>query len=170
MNRLQMPVWLLPLCAVLCLLFSGCGGGTSASSQAAGSSASSQSVQPLPPPGQDGGVTMTASFQRADGGVLSDGSVCLAAGELSQIYPLDSRGALQAPGLPREGTLWLTLFDTGGQELCRTSLLFSTGAVIDASTDQEGAGYVILKEDTEEISLIFTLSGGYLQCALRLGD
>ena len=37
------------------------------------------------------------------------------------------------------------------------------------STDQEGVGYVILRSDTKEVNLIFTLrEGGFLQCSLLL--
>lgn len=51
----------------------------------------------------------------------------------------------------------------------RTEVHVSTGAVIDASTDQEGVGYVILRSDTKEVNLIFTLrEGGFLQCSLLL--
>ena len=74
-------------------------------------------------------------------------------------------------GLSRQEGLQLCLMDPESRELGRTEVHVSTGAVIDASTDQEGVGYVILRSDTKEVNLIFTLrEGGFLQCSLLLAS
>lgn len=112
---------------------------------------------------------MAASFRRPGGQALARGSVRISIGANSRSYPLDENGELRLAGLPREGALLLTLFGQGEQELGNMAVAFSTGAVIDASTDRAGAGYVVVREDTAEVALEFTLcGGGRLRCALLL--
>ena len=48
------------------------------------------------------------------------------------------------------------------------TLHFSTGAVIDASTDETGDGYVTTRADTQAVALQFTVGAAGMQCALRL--
>lgn len=119
-------------------------------------------------PSKDG-VSVEASFRQEDGGPLGESTVRVSSGENSADYPLDARGSLTVSGLPRSGTLTLTVLD--GQEQVRgaTNLIFSEGAVIDASTDGKGDGHITLKQDTREIALAFLLKNdGTILCALRL--
>lgn len=115
------------------------------------------------------GVSVEASFRREDGEALRESTVRVSTEEDSADYPLDGSGALAVSGLPRSGTLTLTVLD--GQERVRgaTNLTFSEGAVIDASTDSGGDGHITLKHDTREIALVFLLQeDGTILCALRL--
>ena len=162
MNKLKRPIWL-PLIVLLCLVFAGCagtrGGESGSSGQEEGGAASAS--------GEVAGVVMNARFQGEDGSAISQGSIRISGREHSVTYPLEE-GEVWVPGLPRAGTLMLYLLDTRGSELCSTPLHLSTGAVIDASTDQEGEGYVVLRPDTSQITLLFTRDGEWLQCALIL--
>lgn len=114
-------------------------------------------------------VFVEASFRQEDGEALGESTVRVSTEEDSADYPLDGSGALAVSGLPRSGTLTLTVLD--GQERVRgaTNLTFSEGAVIDASTDSGGDGHITLKHDTREIALVFLLQeDGTILCALRL--
>lgn len=114
-------------------------------------------------------VSMEASFRQEDGDLLGESTVRVSTEEDSADYLLDGSGVLAVSGLPRSGTLTLTVLD--GQERVRgaTNLTFSEGAVIDASTDGSGDGHITLKQDTREIALVFLLkSDGTILCALRL--
>ncbi len=161
---------------VLCLFFAGCAGKveeTQPTSYTTESPVSTSGEEADGVPGvgtDDGEIAITARFLQEDGGVLSHGSASISDGETDVKYSLDDDGEMWVSGLPREGTILLILFDQEEQELGRTTVMFSTGAVIDASTDEAGAGYITLKEDTSEVSLVFTLCGdGSLQCSLWLG-
>lgn len=161
---------------VLCLLFGGCTdtvdetkissqtaeASVSASEQYAEASSDAESV--------DDGIAIAVRFRKGNGAALSNGSASISDGETYVEYSLDDNGEMQASGLPRQGTLLLILFDQAERELGRTTVNLSTGAVIDASTDEAGTGYITLKENTTEVSLVFTLCGdGSLQCSLWLG-
>lgn len=114
-------------------------------------------------------VSMEASFRQEDGETLRESTVRVSTEADSADYPLDGSGALAVSGLPRSGTLTLTILD--GQERVRgaTNLTFSEGAVIDASTDSGGDGHITLKQDTREIALVFLLrEDGTILCTLRL--
>lgn len=125
-----------------------------------------------PPDGMEpseGVVSIEASFRQEDGEVLGESTVRVSMEANSVDYRLDGSGALAVSGLPRSGTLALTILD--GQERVRgaTNLTFSEGAVIDASTDSGGDGHITLKRDTREIALVFLLQeDGTILCALRL--
>lgn len=157
---LKKPIWL-PLIVLLCLIAAGC------ADRGEGSASSLQEDDASSAQGEEAGITMSARFQGEDGSAISQGSVRIAGRERSETYPLEG-GEARMAGLPRAGTLMLYLLDTGGTELCSAPLHLSTGAVIDASTDQEGEIYVVLREDTSRIALLFTLDGEWLQCALIL--
>ena len=161
MNMLKKPIWLL-LILLLCLIAAGCAGRGEG-----GASSSRQEDDASSAQGEEAGITMSARFQGEDGSAISQGSVRIAGRERSETYPLEG-GEARMAGLPRAGTLMLYLLDTGGMELCSAPLHLSTGAVIDASTDQEGEVYVVLREDTSRIALLFTLGGEWLQCTLIL--
>ena len=126
---------------------------------------SSSSAPPLASSGDtgEGSLTILASFQREDGSPLTEQSIRLSAGDKSAEYPLDEWGELRVSGLPRKMTLEVTALGT-------ITISFSEGTVIDASTDQKGAGYVVVKEDTEAVDLLFVLcDDGSIQCDLDLG-
>lgn len=115
------------------------------------------------------GVTVMASFYREGGGNLSGVQVCVSIGEDSATYPLNGDEELRLPGFPREGEAELSLLDEGEQRLGGMGLRFTTGAVVDASTDGDGVGHIMLKESTEELALAFTLAeDGSVCCSLRL--
>ena len=160
MNVLKKTIWL-PLIVLLCLIAAGC------ADRGEGSASSLQEDDASSAQGQEAGITMSARFQGEDGSAISQGSVRIAGRERSETDPLEG-GEARMAGLPRAGTLMLYLLDTGGMELCSAPLHLSTGAVIDASTDQEGEVYVVLREDTSRIALLFTLGGEWLQCTLIL--
>ena len=119
-------------------------------------------------PSEDG-VCVEAAFRQEDGEALRKSTVRVSTEADSIDYQLDGSGALAVSGLPRSGTLTLTILD--GQERVRgaTNLTFSEGAVIDASTDSGGDGHITLKHDTREVALVFLLQeDGTILCALRL--
>lgn len=117
----------------------------------------------------ESGVSMEASFRREDGEALRESTVRVATETGSADYPLDGSGALEVSGLPRSGTLTLTVLDRQDRIRGATNLTFSEGSVIDASTDSGGDGHITLKQDTREIALAFLLQeDGTILCALRL--
>ena len=72
-------------------------------------------------------------------------------------------------GLPRSGELLLTLFDPQQEVQGVMTLSFDQGAVIDATTGQDGVGHITVRNDTSEVALIFILTeDGTLQCTLWL--
>jgi len=116
-------------------------------------------------------VTVTASFRQEDGKTLCDSTIRVSSGEQSADRTLDKNGEAKVSGLPRNGSVTLTVLDQREQTQGAMSLSFTEGAVIDAVTDDSGNGHVTLKKDTEEVALTFLLkSDGTLQCALRLGE
>ena len=113
-------------------------------------------------------VAVEALFQDPDGLAIVSGAACLAAEEARAFFPLDARGEIQVPGLPREGAVDLTLYDGDRREVARTTLHFSTGAVTDASSGEDGNSYVTTQTETQVVLLLFQVSGTELRCALRL--
>ena len=120
------------------------------------------------PPEAEGEISLTARFQDGSGDALSSGAVRVLRGGQSADHALKG-GELRLAQLSRGEELTLILLDAQGAELGRTTVRFSTGAVIDASTDAAGTSFVTLKPDTASVDLVFTLRGdGALACALRL--
>ena len=76
--------------------------------------------------------------------------------------------ALAELGMPREGAVDLTLYDGDRREVARTTLHFSTGAVTDAFSGEDGNSYVTTQAETQVVLLLFQVSGTELRCALRL--
>lgn len=114
-------------------------------------------------------LTLVAGFSREDGAALGSSIVRLSSGENGEDYPLDGSGELQITGLPRRGDLYLTVLDPQGQSIGTMTLRFSEGAVIDATTSEDGTGHITLRGDTEVIALFFSLTeSGSLQCDLWL--
>ena len=124
-------------------------------------------------PGADlteGAISISALFLEEDGDAISGGAVRLSAGQISADFPLGDGGELRVSGLPRTGDVRLTLVSQDAQELGSMTISFAEGAVIDASTSEDGVGYVTTRADTSVVSLEFTVSGEGLLCALRLTE
>lgn len=114
-------------------------------------------------------LTLMAEFSREDRVDLGGNTVRLSSGEGGTDYPLDRSGKLQIIGLPRNGDLLLTVLDPQGQAIGRMTLSISEGAVIDATTGEDGTGYITLRRDTDIIAIsFFLLDNGSLQCSLWL--
>ena len=118
----------------------------------------------------EGAISISALFLEEDGAAVSGGSVLLSAGQVSADFPLGDGGELRVSGLPRTGDVRLTLVSQDAQELGSMTISFAEGAVIDASTSEDGVGYVTTRADTSVVSLEFTVSGEGLLCALRLTE
>lgn len=116
-------------------------------------------------------LTLMAGFSKEDGIALGGNTVRLSSGENGRDYSLDGSGKLQITGLPRQGDLLLTVFDSQGQTAGRMTLTISEGAVIDATTGEDGTGHITLRRDTDIIAIsFFLLDDGSLQCSLRLAQ
>lgn len=155
------------------LLLSGCAGTVreSASPGPTAASEDSSSPQPAESSAPAGTVTITAKFQREDGTLLPYETVRIFDGDNSVDYLLDGGGALRLSGLSNSGELSLSILDQQGREAVTMSLVFATGAVIDAMTDGDGVGHISLKEDTDEVVLDFTWNDdGTLLCSLHLSQ
>lgn len=114
-------------------------------------------------------LAVTAAFAREDSAPLSGHTVRLSQGEDSEDYQLDSEGTLRASGLPRSGEMRLTLLDQRQEVQGAMTLSFDQGAVTDAATGQDGVGHITVRNDADEVSLVFTLEdNGALACSLRL--
>lgn len=120
-----------------------------------------------PPREQPDSLCVSARFQAESGDALQGGAAQFSGEESS--HPLDSGGEIRASGLPRSGELLMTLFDQRQEVRGVITLFFGQGAVIDATTDEDGVGHITVRDDTEEVALLFTLTeDGGLTCALRL--
>lgn len=155
------------------LLLSGCAGTVreSVSPGPAVTPADSSSPQPAESSAPADTVTIAAKFQREDGTLLPYETVRIFDGGNSVDYLLDGGGALRLSGLSNSGELSLSILDRQGREAVTMSLVFATGAVIDAMTDGDGVGHISLKEDTDEVALDFTWNDdGTLLCSLHLSQ
>ena len=139
--------------ALLLLLLSGCAGIGAAPSEKAG--------------GEE--LTIAARFQTERGDALYGGATQISTAERSGSYRVDSDGTVNISGLPRNGELLLTLFDQQQEVQGKITLRFSEGAVIDATTSEDGVGHITVRNDTREVALLFLLTDdGVLQCTLWL--
>lgn len=140
-------------CLLIVLFLSGCAG----------------SGPPAPEPAGEDGLSVTALFQTESGEPLQGGAAQFSAGESSGSCPLDGGGAINVSGLPRSGDLLLTLFDRRQEVRGAMTLSFTEGAVIDATTGEDGVGHITVRSDTDEVVLLFILEeGGALRCTLWL--
>ena len=160
-------VWLAALLATG-LLLAGCQQAEAAPDGAGGSAGGVPPESGLSSGDPEAEVAVEALFQDPDGLAIVSGAACLAAEEARAFFPLDARGEIQVPGLPREGAVDLTLYDGDRREVARTTLHFSTGAVTDASSGEDGNSYVTTQAETQVVLLLFQVSGTELRCALRL--
>lgn len=114
-------------------------------------------------------ISIAALFQAEDGGALHGGSACFSAESSSDSCEVDRDGTASISGLPRNEELLLTLFDQQQEVQGTMTLSFDQGAVIDATTDEDGIGHITVRDDTSEVALMFVLAeDGALRCTLWL--
>ena len=123
------------------------------------------------PPAEPGEeeLSVAALFQAENGDALHDNTVCFFTEASSGCCQMDRDGTVSISGLPRSGELLLTLLDAQQEIQGAMTLFFDQGAVIDATTGEDGIGHVTVREDTSEVALTFVLAeDGTLQCTLWL--
>ena len=169
MRRSNRRMWLAAALAA-CLLLGGCEeADVPAGGETAGIPVTALEYEAFPEQELSGdSVAVTARFLSKSGEAFSGGEAKLTVEEVCASFPLDETGEIRVSGLPRDGTVDLTFCGGLDREEGHTTLHFSTGAVIDASTDEAGDSYVTTRADTEAVALQFTVSEGILRCALRL--
>lgn len=114
-------------------------------------------------------LSIAALFQTENGDTLNGSAACFTTEADSEHCQVDSEGVASVSGLPRSGELLLTLFDPQQEVQGAMTLSFDQGAVIDATTGQDGVGHITVRNDTSEVALIFILTeDGTLQCTLWL--
>ncbi len=114
-------------------------------------------------------ISVSALFQTENGDALHGSAACFSTEAHSEHCQVDSEGIANISGLPRSGELLLTLFDQQQEVQGAMTLYFDQGAVIDATTGQDGIGHITIRNDTSEVALIFILEeDGSLQCTLWL--
>lgn len=114
-------------------------------------------------------LTLVAGFSREDGTPVDGNTVRLSSGGSGTDYALDGDGKLQAADLPRNGELLLTLLGPQQEVQGAMTLVFDQGAVIDATTGEDGVGHITVRADTDEVALLFSIGGnGELTCSLWL--
>ncbi len=118
---------------------------------------------------EEEGLSIAALFQTENGDALRGSAACFSTEAASEHCQVDSEGIVSVSGLPRSGELRLTLVDPQQKEQGAMTLSFGQGAVIDASTGENGVGHFTVRDDTSEVALIFVLTeDGTLQCTLWL--
>ena len=125
------------------------------------------------PAAEAGGETLSveALFQAENGDTLQGSTVCFFTEIDSGSCQVENDGTASISGLPRSGKLLLTLFDPQQEVQGSMTLFFDQGAVIDATTSEDGVGYITVREDTGEVALMFVLTeNGALQCTLWLAE
>jgi len=114
-------------------------------------------------------LSVAALFQMENGDTLHGSAVCFSTETDSDYCQVDNDGTASISGLPRSGELLLTLFGPQQEVQGAMTLFFDQGAVIDATTSEDGVGYITVREDTGEVALLFVLTeNGTLQCSLWL--
>lgn len=114
-------------------------------------------------------LSIAALFQTESGDTLCGSAVNFSAEADSESCQVDSEGIASVSGLPRSGELLLTLFDPQQEIQGAMTLALDQGAVIDATTGENGVGHITIRNDTREVALIFVLTeNGTLQCTLWL--
>ena len=114
-------------------------------------------------------LTLVAGFSSEDGNPVVGNTVRLSSGGSGTDYALDGDGKLQAAYLPRNGELLLTLFDRQQKVQGAMTLVFDQGAVIDATTGEDGVGHITVRTDTDKVALLFSIKeNGELTCSLWL--
>lgn len=138
---------------LLSLLLSGCAGIGAA--------------QPVETGGED--LSVAALFQTESGDTLQGSAVCFSTETSSDYCQVAHDGTASVSGLPRSGELLLTLLDPQQEVQGAMTLFLDQGAVIDATTGEDGIGHITVREDTSEVALVFVLAEDRtLRCALWL--
>lgn len=115
------------------------------------------------------GLSVAALFQTEGGDTLYGSAVCFSTETSRDYCQVNHDGTVSISGLPRSGELLLTVFDPQQEVQGAMTLFFDQGAVIDATTGEDGVGYITVREDTGEVALLFVLTeSGALQCTLWL--
>lgn len=114
-------------------------------------------------------LSVAALFQTESGDTLHGSAVCFSTETGSDYCQVDNDGTASISGLPRSGELLLTLFNPQQEVQGAMTLFFDQGAVIDATTSEDGVGYITVRADTGEVALAFVLTEeGTLRCTLWL--
>lgn len=114
-------------------------------------------------------LSIAALFQTESGDALHGSAAYFSTETNSDNYQVGNDGTANISGLPRKGELLLTLFDQQQEIQGTITLSFSEGAVIDAMTGEDGVGHITVRNDTNEVALIFVLTeDGTLRCTLWL--
>lgn len=141
--------------ALVLLLLSGCAGRPAASTRETDGDA----------------LSIAALFQTERGDALHGSAVQLSTETGSHTCQVDRDGTASISDLPRDGELVLTLSGQHQEVQGTMTLSLSQGAVIDATTGEDGVGYITLRGDTREVALLFVLTeDGALQCTLWLAE
>lgn len=120
-------------------------------------------------PKEEDAISIEALFQTESGDALHGSAAHFSTETISDYCQVDNDGIASITGLPRKGELLLTLFDQRQEVQGRMTLSFDQGAVIDATTSEDGVGHITVRNDTSEVALIFVLTeDGTLQCTLWL--
>ena len=121
------------------------------------------------PSEQEDEISIEALFQTEGGDALHGSAAYFSTETNSNYCQVGNDGRVSVTGLPRNGELLLTLFDQRQEVLGIMTLSFGQGAVIDATTSEDGVGHITVRNDTNEVALIFVLTeDGTLQCTLWL--
>lgn len=141
---------------LLSLLLSGCAGAGAAPPAETGETGEKE-------------LSVAALFQTESGDTLYGSAACFSTEASSDCCQVDNDGTASVSGLPRSGELLLTLLDPQQEVQGAMTLSFDQGAVIDATTGEDGIGHITVREDTNEVALLFVLTeDGTLRCTLWL--
>lgn len=114
-------------------------------------------------------ISIAALFQTENGNTLRGSAACFSTEANRDCCQVDYDGTASISGLPRSGEVLLTLFDQQQEIRGTMTLSFDRGAVIDATTGENGVGYITVRDDISEVALIFVLTESRtLRCALWL--
>lgn len=116
-------------------------------------------------------LSIEALFQTEDGNALHGSAACFSTETNSNYCQVGNDGTASVTGLPKNGKLLLTLLDQRQEVQGIMTLSFGQGAVIDATTSEDGVGHITVRDDTSEVALMFVLTeDGSLQCTLWLAE
>ena len=114
-------------------------------------------------------LSIAALFQTEGGDMLHGSTVCFSTETRSDYGQVDNDGTTSISGLPRSGEVQLTILNPRQEVQGAMTLFFDRGAVIDATTSEDGVGYITVREDINEVALLFVLTeNSTVQCTLWL--
>ena len=116
-------------------------------------------------------LSVSFTFRNEQGETVQDGTVRISDGTVEETYPTGTEGTFTVGGLPREGSVTVTLLDGGDSELGSVELQFTEGSVTDAAAQEDGTVRVSAIPETDNVSLMLAPDGqGGLTCALKLAE